>query len=406
MRAATVLRGVVAAAVALAVVGCGGGDDAGDPPRPRPPVSAQLSPQRVTERATLERHRVAEGFDRPVGLVREPGRRGRTLVLEQAGTARWLDGSGPAAGLPFLDLRGTLRVGEEQGLMGLAFVTGPDGERRVVVHATDRAGDTSVVSYALRDGRVDPLSARPVLSVQQPYANHNGGAVVLGPDGRVYLGLGDGGSAYDPRQQAQDLDSRLGKLLRWDPRQRRPRIEIAAFGLRNPWRLTFDRRTGALWLADAGRDSAEQQTEEIDRLPAARLRDVDPPANLGWAAFEGARDQANRRLTPGSPLVWPVASYTQRDGCAAVGGVVLRGDDAPRARALRDRYVFGDVCSGLVWSVRADAGPGETLRREGVRMPLQTAYLVDGDGRLLVSTLDGAVWELRDAPPRSAAAAR
>lgn len=400
MRAVTVLRGLVAAAAAVAVAGCGGGDDAGEPPRPRPPVSAQLSPQRVTVRATVVRRRVAGGFDRPVALVREPGRRGRTLVLEQAGTARWLDGTGPAAGAPFLDLRSTLKVGEEQGLMGLAFVTGPDGERRVVVHATNLDGDTSVVSYALRDGRVDPLSARLVLTVAQPYANHNGGAVVVGPDGRVYLGLGDGGSAYDPRQQAQDLDSKLGKVLRWDPRARRPRIETVAFGLRNPWRLAFDRRTGALWVADAGRDSAEQQTEEIDRVPAARLRDADPPVNFGWAAFEGARDQRNRRLTAGSPLEWPVASYTQRDGCSAVGGVALRGDDAPRARALRDRYVFGDVCSGMIWSVPADAGPGVTMRREGERLPLQTSYLVDRDGRLLVSVLNGAIWELRDAPPR------
>jgi glucose/arabinose dehydrogenase len=400
MRAVTVLRGLAAAAAAVAVAGCGGGDDPAEPPRPRPPVSAQLSPQRVTERATVVRRRVAAGFDRPVGLVREPGARGRTLVLEQAGTARWLDGKGPAAGPPFLDLRGTLTLGEEQGLMGLAFVPGPDGERRVVVHATNPDGDTSVVSYGLRDGRVDPLSARRVLTVAQPYANHNGGALVLGPDGRVYLGLGDGGSAYDPRQQAQDLDSQLGKVLRWDPKARRPRIEIVAFGLRNPWRLTFDRRTGALWVADAGRDSAEQQTEEIDRVPAGRLRDADPPTNFGWAAFEGARDQTNRRLTPGSPLAWPVASYTQRDGCAATGGVVLRGDDAPRARALRDRYVFGDVCSGLIWSVPADAGPGVTMRREGERLPLQTSYLVDRGGRLLVSVLGGTIWELRDRPRR------
>jgi hypothetical protein len=340
---------------------------------------------------------VATGFGRVSGLVQEPGDRGRVLVLDQTGTARWLDGDGPAAGPPFLDLRGRLSTTDEQGLLGLEVVpAGAGGGERVIVHYTDTDGDTRIVRYAVRDDRVDPATAETLLQVEQPYANHNGGEPVLGPDGRLYVGLGDGGSAYDPRQKAQDRTSQLGKILSIDPRATTPRWRQVAIGLRNPWRLSFDARTGDLWVADAGRDSAEQQTEEIDRIPAADLRRA-RTVNLGWAAYEGARVQGNRRLTRGLPLIWPVASYPNRDGCNAVGGLAIRGAAATRLPVLRDRYVFGDTCSGLVWSIPADGGPGEEMRREGAVVRGQTAYLLDRRGRLLVGSQDGSVVRLLDA---------
>ncbi|MDO9407097.1 sorbosone dehydrogenase family protein [Patulibacter sp.] len=397
MRAAATRIPVLAVALALALGGCGGDDDA--PERPVPPASAGLSPQREVRTPTLERSRVARGFAEPVSLVQEPGRRGRVLVVERAGTARWLDGDGPAGGTPFLDLRGRVSTKDEQGLLGLVFVGDGRGgvQDRVVVHESDQDGRNRVVRYPVRDGRVDVAAGEPLLDVEQPYANHNGGEPVIGPDGRLYVGLGDGGSAYDPRQKAQDRTSMLGKILSTDPDARSPRWRQVAIGLRNPWRLSFDARTGALWVADAGRDSAESQTEEIDRIPASALRRADEPANLGWSAYEGARVQRNRTLTTGLRLIWPVASYTQRDGCNAVGGLALRGAGAAAVPALRDRYVFGDTCSGLVWSLPADAGLGAELRREGVRVPRQTSYLLDRRGRLLVSSLDGTVHRLRDA---------
>jgi hypothetical protein len=392
MRAAT---WIPVLAVALALGGCGG-DDA--PSRPVPPPAAGLSPQRELVTPTMTRSTVATGFVRPIGLVQEPGRRGRVLVLEQRGVARWLDGDGPAAGRPFMDLRGVVSTKDEQGLLGLAFVGGAADApgARVIVHFTDQDGNTSVARYAIRDGRVVVPSARTLLQVEQPYANHNGGEPVVGPDGRLYVGLGDGGSAFDPRQKAQDRESQLGKILSTDPNARTPRWRQVAIGLRNPWRLSFDARTGDLWVADAGRDSAEAQTEEIDRIPASSLRG-DRPVNLGWSAYEGARDQANRRLTRGTELIWPVASYTQRDGCNAVGGLAVRGAAAEALPPLRDRYVFGDTCSGLVWSLPADADLGAELRREGVRVPRQTSYLFDRRDRLLVSSLDGPVYRLRAA---------
>lgn len=396
MRAAMARWSTVLAAT-LVLAGCGGGDDA--PGRPVPPSDAGLSPQRVLDRPALSRAVVARGFDRASGLVQEPGRRGRVLVLEQTGVARWLDGDRPAAGAPFLDLRGAISTKDEQGLLGLAFVPGDDGDAagdRVIVHFSDPDGATRVARYRVRAGRVDPASAEPLLQVEQPYANHNGGELVRGPDGRLYLGLGDGGSAFDPRQKAQDRTSQLGKILSTDPTAATPRWRQVALGLRNPWRLHFDARTGDLWVADAGRDSAEAQTEEIDRIPAEVLRG-ERPANLGWAAFEGTRSQSNRRLAPDTELLWPIASYTQRDGCNAVGGPVVRGAAADDLEVLRDRYVFGDTCSGLVWSIPADARQGVELRREGVLVRRQTAFLLDRRGRLLVSAMDGTISRLRAA---------
>lgn len=398
MRAATTWIPVLAAAAALALSGCGG-DDPDAPSRPVPPSGAGLSPQRELEQPTLARTRTAAGFVEPVQLVQEPGRRGRVLVLERRGTARWLDGDGPARGRPFLDLRGEVSTKDEQGLLGLAFVPGgPGDDDHVVVHFSDPDSHTRVERYAVRDGRVALASAETLLDVEQPYANHNGGEPVLGPDGRVYVGLGDGGSAFDPRQKAQDLESMLGKVLSIDPTEATPRWRQVAIGLRNPWRLSFDARTGDLWVADAGRDSPEAQTEEIDRIPASHLRRGGRPVNLGWSAYEGARVQTNRRLTAGTELIWPLASYTQRDGCNVVGGDAIRGTAADAVPALRDRYVFGDACTGLVWSLPADvAGLGAELRREGVLVPRQTSYLVDRRDRLLVSSLDGSVYRLRDA---------
>ena len=385
---------VLAAAVVLA--GCGGGDDA--PTRPVPPSDAGLSPQRVLDRPALTRTVVGRGFGRAMGLVQEPGRRGRVLVLEQTGVARWLDGDRPAAGAPFLDLRGRVSTKDEQGLLGLAFVPGDGGAAgdRVIVHANDPDGTTRVARYRVRDGRVDVASAEPLLQVEQPYANHNGGELALGPDGRLYLGLGDGGSAFDPRQKAQDRTSQLGKILSTDPTAATPRWRQVALGLRNPWRLHFEAPSGDLWVADAGRDSAEAQTEEIDRIPAAALRGR-RPVNLGWAAFEGTRVQSNRRLAPDTDVLWPVASYTQRDGCNAVGGPVVRGAAPDDLEVLRDRYVFGDTCSGIVWSIPANAPQGVELRREGVLVRQQTSFLLDRRGRLLVSALDGTISRLRDA---------
>ncbi|WP_320668926.1 PQQ-dependent sugar dehydrogenase [Patulibacter defluvii] len=378
--------------VAVALSGCGG-DETADAARDRAPKGAGPTRQ-VAATTGVQARPLARGFRAVTGLVSEPGRRGRTLVLEQVGTARWLDGDGPAAGAPFLDLRPIVKFGGEQGLLGLAFLPRRGGQpQRVAVHHSDRDGNTRVALYALRGGRVDPTSGRTILQVEQPYANHNGGAIVTGRDGRLYLGLGDGGSAFDPRQNGQDLKSQLGKLLRYDPAAARPRWQIVAYGLRNPWRTSVDPRTGDLWIGDVG----EQTLEEIDRLPYARTQRFDPPTNFGWAAFEGSRRQQGKDLNPAGRLTWPVASYAHRGGaCSVTGGVVVRRGDGRSAtpRALADRYVFGDFCNGVTWSVAAD-GRHHPMRREPAKVPRQSAYLQDARGRVLVGTVGGQVLELR-----------
>jgi glucose/arabinose dehydrogenase len=248
---------------------------------------------------------------------------------------------------PVLDLSGDVSLGGEQGLLGIAF--SPDG-RSLYVNYTDVDGDTRVVAYAMGRRTAEPDTRRELLFVDQPYANHNGGDLVFGPDGYLYVGLGDGGSAGDPQGHAQSLESLLGKMLRIDPRPDRDRAysippdnpfvdrdgaraEIWAYGLRNPWRYSFDRATGDLWIGDVGQNA----WEEIDRLPAG----TPPGANLGWNLVEGSR-----RFTgdPPNGAVAPVYEYPHASGaCTVIGGVVYRGDEIPD---LVGAYLFADLCLG------------------------------------------------------------
>ncbi|MGE4428342.1 MAG: sorbosone dehydrogenase family protein [Solirubrobacteraceae bacterium] len=380
-------QGVVALLAAVTLVGCGSDEsDPGPVPEPRPPVSAEPLADVAGRGAEITVRLLAGGFDRPTGLVQEPGRNGRILVLERPGTARWLDGPAPAAGPPFVDLTQVTASEDEQGLVGLAFL---DGGRRVVIHRTDLEGSTDVSVYPVRDGRVDTTAGRRLLTVEQPYGNHNGGQIAIDPQGRVLVGIGDGGSAFDPRRNGQNLDTKLGKLLRWDPQHPQAGWKTVAYGLRNPWRLTFDEQTDELWIADAGRQVDKTVVEEIDRV-AARELDEPEPLNFGWSALEGTRRLQGRDLNPKGRLVWPVASYGRHSGCLVIGGTVPRRS---RLADLAGRYVFGDACTGRVWSVPA-AGRIGSLRREPVIVPEQSGWLHDRSGRILVTDDNGLVSEL------------
>jgi glucose/arabinose dehydrogenase len=233
-------------------------------------------------------------------------------------------------------------------LLGLAFT--PDGAH-LDVDYTDLRGDTRVVEYAMRGARADPRSARQILFVDQPFANHNGGNLVFGPDGFLYVGLGDGGSAGDPNGNGQALDTRLGKILRIDPRRdgrsaytvptsnpfagdAAARPEIWAYGLRNPWRFSFDRATGDLWIGDVGQASRE----EVDVQPASS----GGGENYGWNAFEGTLPYGGQTVTG---TVTPVYEYGHSDGrCAITGGYVYRGSAIP---GLDGAYVFGPTVPAL-----------------------------------------------------------
>ncbi|HLE84091.1 MAG TPA: PQQ-dependent sugar dehydrogenase, partial [Thermoanaerobaculia bacterium] len=293
----------------------------------------------------------ASGLDLPLGAVHAGDGSGRLFVVEQTGAIRILR-SGAVLPAPFLDLSGQISCCGERGLLGLAFHPHFPSDPRLFVHFTEPAGDTRLVEYrvsAADPDRADPASARLLLAVAQPFANHNGGALAFGPDGLLYLGLGDGGSAGDPFDHAQNPASLLGKILRLDVDRADPglayaippgnalfpgvpgaRGEILALGLRNPWRFGFDRETGDLFIGDVG----QNRVEEIDLLPAGSAG-----ANLGWRLKEGTgcfQPPAGCEL-PG--LVDPILEYSHAEGCSVTGGYRYRG---AAVAALAGVYLYGD----------------------------------------------------------------
>ena len=378
-------RAAVALAVAaLTSAGCGGGDDGNGPKAPNggAPAGGTVRPGDF-----LALTRVATGFEQPLGLVAEPGS-AALWVVEQPGRIRRLDGDRP--GPTLIDLRDRVVSGGEQGLLGLAFHPGYARNGRLFVHYTNTDGDTRVEEYRARNGVVDPASRRELLKVDQPYPNHNGGQLSFGPDGRLYLGLGDGGNAFDPHDNAQSLGASLGKILRTDLEREPLFWEPVAYGLRNPWRFSWDRETGSLWIADVGQD----EREEIDVVRKLGDDLDDPPPNFGWPAFEGGHDPDGREPKGDGRLVFPVAEYTHDDGCSVTGGYVYRGAAVPR---LRGRYVYGDVCSGAIWTLRAGRDSATDVRREDDELEQVASFGEDAHGELYAISLDGGIFRVRPA---------
>lgn len=332
----------------LLVLSCSSG-----PARRAPPPGP--SPGGSSIRATL----LLSGLSQPVDLQSPPGDTTRLFIVEQTGTIRILKG-GALLPRPFLDVSGRVSHGTEQGLLGLAFHPGYATNRKFYVDYTDGAGDTRVVEF-LTSGDPDSASAteRPILLVDQPYSNHNAGQLAFGPDGYLYVGLGDGGSAGDPEDRAQNPSELLGKMLRIDVNARDPgagteysipadnpfvgrsgyRPEIWALGLRNPWRYSFDRATGTLYIADVG----QNLYEEVD---------VEPPGsggrNYGWNVMEGLHCY-NAGSCNQAGLTLPIVEYSHDSGCSITGGYVYRGRAIPD---LEGTYFYGDYCSGLIRSLR------------------------------------------------------
>jgi glucose/arabinose dehydrogenase len=319
---------------------------------------------------------VADGFIHPLAVVDPGDDSGRLFVVEQDGAIKILR-DGRVSPEPFLDLTDLTEASGEQGLLGLAFHPRYETTGRLFVNYTDVGGDTVVAEYHVSDDdpdRADGSPARVLLRIDQPFPNHNGGAVVFGPDGYLYIGTGDGGSGGDPHGNGQRLDTLLGKILRVDVDRRGPqtaysipsdnpfvdrsdaRPEIWAYGLRNPWRFTFDRVAGMLWIGDVG----QGDLEEIDRAPAAS-----PGLNYGWNVMEGSACFEPPDGCNGEGLVLPITEYTHDDGCSVTGGFVYRGDRFP---ALHGGYLFGDFCSGTIWAINAGArgpvAPAEILQTD------------------------------------------
>jgi glucose/arabinose dehydrogenase len=306
----------------------------------------------------------------------------RLYVVEQSGRILYLVG-GRVRGT-FLDLRDRVVSGGEQGLLSVAFHPGYARNHRFYVDYTDKSGNTRVVEFRSRNGRAIKSSARQLLFVRQPYANHNGGELQFDAAGLLYVGMGDGGSAGDPEDRAQRTTERLGKLLRTNPLSRGARWQIVGLGLRNPWRFSFDRANGDLYIADVGQGS----WEEIDYRPRAEIGTL---ANYGWKAYEGLARYSNTPLGPGA-LVPPIQVYSHAEGgCSVTGGYVYRGRAVTSAVG---RYFYGDYCSGIVWSLRMQDGRATDVRREPFRVASLTTFGQDVAGGLYFGTESGRIFKL------------
>jgi glucose/arabinose dehydrogenase len=278
-----------------------------------------------------------------------------------------------------------VRTGAEQGLLGMAFHPDFAVNRRLYLHWSDLEGDTRVAEFRAGRGHdIEPRPLRELLFQRQPEENHNGGQLAFGPDGRLYVGLGDGGGAFDPNRTAQDPEDLLGKLIAVDPDAPALRWDVVLLGLRNPWRFWFDPALGEIWIGDVGQDSVE----EIDRVP---LELDEPVKNLGWSAYEGTSRIDGHELSVTGELVWPVAVYTHDEGgCSVTGGLVYGGAALPE---LSRRYVYGDFCSGTLWSLRGAAGGGAAdVRREKATIPQLTHIGTDTDGELVFASAAGNIY--------------
>lgn len=333
---------------------------------------------------------VASGFSNPVHLASTPAHSGRLYVVEQGGVIRIVQG-GQVQSTPFLDISDLVSCCGEQGLLSLAFHPRFAQNHRVYVNYTNRAGDTRVVGLRTNPNGTRALrrTLRVRLKVDQPYSNHNGGQVAFGKDGRLYVGMGDGGSAGDPENRAQRLTSRLGKLLRINVDRAGAKAVIVALGFRNPWRFSADPRTGIFYLADVG----QGDWEEIDVFrPGARGLE-----NYGWRVYEGNRHvyDNSRGLRRPSVLKWPIHEYSHGAGrCSVTGGFVGRGSGVPSD--ARGRYFFGDYCTGDVWSFRWARGHKSGFRHEPftVRGNLSSFGLGPNGAIYLLSHNGGSVYRL------------
>ncbi len=331
---------------------------------------------------------VVEGLQRPVDL--QPDGSGRLFVLEKVGRIRIIE-SDELLEAPFLDI--TDRVGSrgnEQGLLGLAFHPRYSENGRFFVNYTDVNGDTVIARFQVSGdpNAADPASEVRLLGIDQPFANHNGGVLAFGPDGYLYAGLGDGGSQGDPNENAENPERLLGKILRLDVDSAEPYTvpadnpfgsEVWAYGLRNPWRISFDKATGDLYIADVGGGS----WEEIDFLPAGSAGG----ANFGWDHREGAHE-----FEGGGPagMIDPVAEYNHAEGgCSVTGGYVYRGS-MPEWNGV---YLYGDYCSGFIWGLINNGGAWQSQRLFDMDVNI-TSFGQDSAGEIYLVSDNGGIYRL------------
>jgi glucose/arabinose dehydrogenase len=355
--------------------------------------------------------RVADGLSQPLDLTAPPDDTARIFIVEKTGTIRILKG-GQILPRAFLDLSSIVSNGGEQGLLGLAFHPQYASNGKFYVYYTDKlGGNIHVVEYVV-SSNPDSASAtgREILFVDHSrYSNHNGGQVAFGPDGYLYIGLGDGGSGGDPNGNGQNLNVLLGKMLRIDVNSGSPysipagnpflgqtgkRGEIWSYGLRNPWRFCFDRANGDMVIADVG----QERWEELDYEPAGM-----GGRNYGWSRMEGRHCYPPGTTCNQTGLVLPVAEYDHQAGCSVTGGYVYRGSLHPE---LAGTYFYGDYCTGLIRSFRIVNGSAveekdwtRAIRTEaGGAMQGLSSFGLDASGELYLVLLDGEIYKLVKRP--------
>jgi glucose/arabinose dehydrogenase len=339
--------------------------------------------------------RLADGLVAPVLLVSAPGS-GDRYVVEQGGKIWQFSG---AARMLILDIKdkvtsGASQGGSEQGLLGLAFHPDFDDNGVAILSYTDRDGHSVLARYRMAGSFLDPASEEVLLRVQQPFANHNGGHIEYGPDGYLYYGLGDGGSAGDPFGNGQNRNTLLGSILRLDVGPSGPygvpddnpfvggdgADEVWAYGLRNPWRFHFDAENGDLWMGDVGQNAYE----EINHQPAGSKGGE----NYGWNLYEGNHQFPSGVDVLRAPgMVFPVAEYSHDGGhCSVTGGFVYRGS---LMLDLQGKYVFGDYCSGVIWAMQPGSAP-EVVAETEYRI---SSFGTDAAVELFILDHQGAVWQ-------------
>ncbi len=397
------LSGIIGAAMLLGVLP--GASAAAPMPPPTPAVApAPAAPSASSITLT----KVAGGLSKPVFITSARDGTGRLFIVEKTGTVRILS-HGTVLSTPLINLSGSVSQGSEQGLLGLAFHPRFKTNRKFYVDYTNRGGTTVIREYrvsATNPNRVQKGSGRTILKIAQPYSNHNGGMIAFGPDGYLYIGTGDGGSGGDPGNRAQRKDTLLGKMLRINvngttsrhnykvPRSnpyvgRKGRNEIWQRGVRNPWRFSFDRANGNLWIGDVG----QNRYEEVDRARRTSTG-AGRGVNWGWHVMEGFHCYQPATGCNKTGKKRPLLNYSHATNgrCAVTGGYVYRGKAIP---ALRGWYVFGDYCSGEIFTVPASASSRPSkVRLHGTGGGLISSFGENGRGELFVVYLGGSIYRM------------